>query len=478
MIEAPNSQETEMMVLGCMLTGEEALHIAAQSLEEQNFYSDVHKTIFGVLKKAHHQNKPADVHLVCEELKRLDKLDKVGGPAYVVELAQYAGTSAYIEEYIDQLIDQTTRRNLYEIAANSSLKSTEEIRNSIVKKFDEAIRKKKSIDSLYRHLLDPTSEQEIIDEVRNTSPGIRVGMSIGNIDLELPGGAITITAGPTSHGKTTLLINLAIGVLNQNPNKSVYFFTYEESKASIVSLFLNTYVGKEISNNNRRSIESFFRNGNCKHIKEDSIQLFINDKRSFFTSLIDSGRLNIHYSEMTAEQLCQAIKYLQKNREDIGAVFIDYMQLLNLLDSGRLSRQEQLKHVCLMLKDCSVETGLPIVLGAQFNRQVTCEADLSPIYISEAGDIERIASLILGFWNRNFLGFSREGNKTKNGNTITEPRQEIYIEVLKGRKIGNGHSCILSFKGNEGKIDNTLANSISPKYCTPNPEKSLGRITK
>jgi len=176
---------------------------------------------------------------------------------------------------------------------------------------------------------------------------------------------------------------------------------------------------------------------------------------------MDSGRLNIHYSEMSAEELCQAIKYLKKNKEDLGAVFIDYMQLLNLLDNGRLSRQEQLKHVCLMLKDCAVETGLPIILGAQFNRQVTCEADLSPIYISEAGDIERIASVILGFWNRNFLGFSREGNKTKSGTVITEPRNEIFIEVLKGRKIGVGHSCVLSFRGNEGTISNSIADIVS-----------------
>ncbi len=330
----------------------------------------------------------------------------------------------------------------------------------MVKELDRSIERKKSVDSLYRHLLAPASEQDIIDEIRNSSPAIGVGLTIGSIDLEIPGGAITIIAAPTSHGKTTWLTNLALGILKQNPGKSIYFFSYEENRSAIISLFLSVYTEKEISKNNRRSIETFFREGNYTHIKSENRREFLNDKEAFFDSLVDVGRLNVFYSDLAAEQLSQAIRYLRKNRDDIGAIFIDYMQLLGLLDNGRLNRQEQLKHICLILKDCAVETGLPIVVGAQFNRQVTCEADLSPIYISEAGDIERIASLILGFWNRNFLGFSREGNKTKSGEIIEKPRPEIYVEVLKGRKIGNGHNSVLSFQGNIGKISNSAPYAI------------------
>lgn len=456
-----DSPENELMVLGCMLSSDSNLKIGCESLDIFSFSSQKHKEIFRALKILNDSQKPADVHLVCEELKKNEKLHDIGGAAYITSLVQYTGTSVYFEHYIDELIDETAKRNLYEILINSQSKSTEELRDELVKKIDFAIKKKKAVESLYQHLLEPTSEQEVINEIQNTSSDLRVGMKIGDIDLDLPGGAITITAGPTSHGKTTLLINLALGALKQNPDKSVYFFSYEESRSAIVSLFLNTYMEKEISRNNRRSIESFFREGNCKRVKEEFRQPFLSDKRLFFESLIDTGRLNIHYSEMTADQLCRAIKYLRKNRSDLGAIFIDYMQLLNLIDNGRLSRQEQLKHICLMLKDCAVETGLPLVLGAQFNRQVTCEADLSPTYISEAGDIERIASLILGFWNRSFLGFSREGNKTKSGHTITEPREELYIEVLKGRKIGNGHNSILSFNGNQGCIENSLAETLA-----------------
>ncbi len=76
---APNSKESEMMVLGCMLTSINALNIAADGLDDADFYYTEHKIIFQVLKTAYKTDKPADIHLVCEELKRQEKLKAVGG---------------------------------------------------------------------------------------------------------------------------------------------------------------------------------------------------------------------------------------------------------------------------------------------------------------------------------------------------------------------------------------------------------------
>ena len=328
-------------------------------------------------------------------------------------------------------------------------------------KMEEAVSKSEHDTSKYQELLEPITEQQIIEEIRNTSHGIKVGLKIGGVDIALPGGAITVCAAPTSHGKTTVLINLALGVLKHNPSKSIYFFTYEENISSIVSLFLNSYMKKDISKDNRNSITSYFREGECKYITDDRKELFKSDKNYFFESLMSNGRLNVRYSDRTAEELCKSISFLKENKPDTGAIFIDYIQLLYLYKkTGNRSRQEELKQVCLMLKDCAVETGLPIILAAQFNRQVTCEADLSAINIGEAGDIERIACLILGFWNRMFLGYTKEGNVTKLGDKITTQKPEIYMEVLKGRKIGAGHNSVLTFDGNQVKVENKICEEI------------------
>src|ERR1700680_4670254 len=95
----PNSQKNEQIVLGCMLTSIGSLNIAAEALEGSDFYYSEHKIIFEILKGYFLQDKPADVHLVAEELKRRNQLTDVGGIAYLISIAQYAGTAAHIEEY-------------------------------------------------------------------------------------------------------------------------------------------------------------------------------------------------------------------------------------------------------------------------------------------------------------------------------------------------------------------------------------------
>jgi len=327
-----------------------------------------------------------------------------------------------------------------------------------IKKLEEEERLEKlHIDTSgsFKFLLETASEEQIRKEIQNTSPGINVGFKIGGIDLKIPGGAISILAAPTSHGKTTQLINFCLGALNdpsQN-DKSVYFFSYEESRAAIVSLFLNTYIGEYLSANNRESIKSYFRIDDMRFMTSEGRPraIFRDKKDAFFNELIKTGRLNIFYSEFSAQELVASIRFLKKNT-NVGLICVDYMQLLKL-SSGTFggNRQEELKQVCLLLKDCAVETGLPILLAAQFSRQVTCEGDLSPIYISEAGDIERVANMILGFWNRNFEGFTREGNVGKNGKK--SPKESaIYMEILKGRETGSGHSEVFDFDGNSGKL--------------------------
>jgi replicative DNA helicase len=343
----------------------------------------------------------------------------------------------------------------------------------------------------FKELLDPDSEDKIISELTSVSVGIETGYTIGEVNLAFPGGAISIIAAPTSHGKTTALMNFTMGVLEKNTNKSVYFFTHEESRASILISFLSIYIGEEISKNNRGSIEHFFRSteDRYKYITQSVRDSFITKKESFFRNLIDTRRLKVHYSELTADKLVAAIQFIKSNDPNVGLICVDYMQLLKLATPGRSARQEELKQICLLLNDCAVKTGLPIVLAAQFNRQVVAEEDMSPVAIGEAGDIERIASLIIGIFNRSFDAMTKNGNKSKDGKLIAR-ESTLYVEVLKGRKIGNNHRCVMNFNGNIGVISNIKSSEPNPvlegfknmlnkeKGAATKPQVAQGSTTK
>lgn len=308
----------------------------------------------------------------------------------------------------------------------------------------------------FSNLLKPTTESEIRERQASKPESLSSGYEIGGEPLLLPSGAITILTAPTSHGKTTFLINLALKVAQEYPAKEVYLFSYEEDGDSIVTNALNTYLDEEVSTNNRRSIKSYFTTGSTEYIKSQSIEYFKATKDKFFKELIEPKRLNIHYCNYNSDTLIDAIRYLHKNT-NIGAVFIDYIQLLNL-PQGKYktySRQEEIKEICIALKDVAVETGLPIILGAQYNRTVTNQLHLHPTRIGEAGDIERIANLIIGFWNNNHKAEGTEGELNEISKRDLNRPDTLYTEILKQRGGKVGLSELLEYNGNKGTIKNS-----------------------
>ena len=314
----------------------------------------------------------------------------------------------------------------------------------------------------FSSLMIPIKENELKERQANKPESLNSGYTIGGEPLLLPSGAISIFTAPTSHGKTTFLINLALNVATASPDKETYLFSYEEDGDSILINTLNTYLDEEISSNNRRTLKSYFTTGSTEYIKSQSKDYFTSTKDKFFRELIETKRLNIHYSSYNSDTLIEAIRYLHKHAKP-GAIFIDYIQLLNLPEGKykTYSRQEEIKEICIALKDVAVETGLPIILGAQFNREVVNQLRIHATKIGEAGDIERIANLIVGFWNNNFKPLATEGELNEINNKGATTPDTLYTTILKNRGGRVGLEEILSFNGNTGKIKNSSSSGSS-----------------
>ena len=313
----------------------------------------------------------------------------------------------------------------------------------------------------FSSLMIPIKENELKERQANKPESLNSGYTIGGEPLLLPSGAISILTAPTSHGKTTFLINMALNVAQSNPDTETYLFSYEEDGDSILINTLNTYLDEEISCNNRRTLKSYFTTGSTEYIKSQSKDYFTSTKDKFFRELIETRRLNIHYSSYNSDTIIEAIRYLHKHAKP-GAIFIDYIQLLNLPEGKykTYSRQEEIKEICIALKDVAVETGLPIILGAQFNREVVNQLRLHATKIGEAGDIERIANLIVGFWNNNFKPLATDGELNEINNKGVAP-DTLYATILKNRGGRVGLEEILSFNGNTGKIKNSSSSGSS-----------------
>jgi hypothetical protein len=316
----------------------------------------------------------------------------------------------------------------------------------------------------FDNLLKSSSESELAARLQNKPGDLRTGLVIDGIELEIPVGAISVFAAPTSHGKTTLLINTALRLTHYQP-KTVYVLSYEEDADSVLVSAMNTYInrglseGLELSTNGRKTIKSYYREGgNKEYIKTQAREQFDDLRNRFFSELIDERRLVVQYVDYGSMALCDALYYLHKYG-NAGAVIIDYIQLISKEEGKHASRQAELKDICQDLKNVAVNTGLPIILGAQFNRQVVNAARMHPTYIGEAGDIERIANLILGFWNNNMKPLAAP-DEHDSLNKLGHEKDAIYVELLKYRSGKPGTAGMLSFNGNTGVIDNMKKSEI------------------
>jgi len=314
----------------------------------------------------------------------------------------------------------------------------------------------------FSKLLSYTTEQQIKEEEANLPDSLSSGFFINGEELLLPGGAISVYAAPTNHGKTIMLINTVLNVAIDNPDKKYIFLTYEERANSIIQYFLNAYVNLDLNSSgggNRRIIKDYFKTGSTQYIAHENLEYFKAKKEEFFKMFIETGRIIVKYIDYDSNELTTAIEYLHKET-NIGGVFIDYFQLLKL-PQGKYknygSRQEELKQICIALKDVAVSTGLPIILAAQFNREVTNLMRLHPTNIGEAGDIERIVNTLIGLWNMHkkpMLKGITDAEADQINYRVAGKEKAMYVEILKSRDLPTGSYELLDFNGNTGKISN------------------------
>lgn len=409
---APNSKESEMMVLGCMLTSIDSLNIGADNLDDTDFYYTEHKTIFQVLKTAYKADKPADVHLVCEELKRQGKLKAVGGVSYVTALAQYAGTSAYIEEYADIVHSKAILRRMISAAQVVEKKALDDPKD-VSDLLDEAQQKFFQIgqsanpvagvlvsdilsgvksESKTPYLKELQERQEAYAERGPEDAGI-TGIPTNFIDLDkmtngLNNSHLIILAARPAMGKTALAINIAENVCFKN-DMPVGIFSLEMTAEQLVHRIVCSQAEVESDK---------IRTGALDGIEYQRIVASVN-KLSEHTMIIDDfPGLKITDLRARARRM--------KETHNIGLLIVDYLQLLSGSGTQRSqeSRQVEISEISRMLKNLAREIDVPIICLSQLSRKVEDRQGHRPMLsdLRESGSIEQDADIIAFLLRRDY----------------------------------------------------------------------------
>lgn len=408
----PNSKESEMMVLGCMLTSVNGLNIAADFLDESHFYYTEHKIIFQVLKTAYKNDKPADLHLISEELKRLDKLKAVGGAAYLTTLAQYAGTSAYIEEYCGIVRDKAMLRNMINAAQVVEIKSFDDPEN-VLDVLDEAqqlfyqisqtahsvkgkllseILTGVKAESQQPYLKELQERQESYAQRGPNDPGI-TGIPSHFIDIDkmlngLGKSNLIILAARPAMGKTAFALNIAENVCFKS-NLPVGIFSLEMSADQLVHRIICSQSDVESDK---------IRTGALNGAEFQRIVSAVNTMQQHVMVIDDQPGLKITDLRSRARRM--------KESYGIELLVVDYLQLLS--GSGTMrnveSRQAEISEISRMLKNLARELNIPIICLSQLSRKVEERPGHRPQMsdLRESGSIEQDADIIMFLLRREY----------------------------------------------------------------------------
>ncbi len=237
----PHSIEAEQSTLGAMLIERSAVEKVFEILEKEDFYRENHQTLFDVVTTLAERDEPVDLITVQEELKNRDKLDAIGGIAYLTALFDTVPTAANVEYYARIVEEKATLRRLIEASLEiiGSARGEVEDVSEVLDQAERAIfgvsqqRTTAYFSPLRTLLLSVYDKAEELSEMKSRISGLSTGIhDFDMITSGLQSTDLIIVAARPSMGKTSLCLSIAEHVALKE-KKPVAIFSLEMSKEQL-----------------------------------------------------------------------------------------------------------------------------------------------------------------------------------------------------------------------------------------------------
>lgn len=422
----PQNVEAEQAVLGAMMLEHNAVVAAMEKLRPGDFYREVHRTIFEAMEHLHHDNKEVDVITLPEELRRMKKLDDVGGLEYILSLPNLVATAANIEYHANIVAEKALARNIITTCteltseAYDGEKEPEDL-------LDDAERRILQIsESKRRGDFAPVGVvvEETLDKITKlyeNKVGI-TGLPTGFRDLDRltsglqPSDLILVAARP-SMGKTAFTLNIAQNV-GVKQHKTVAFFSLEMSQEQLVQRLL------------------------CQiaHIDSQKLrtgQLNSDDEWTKLTDACDKlYQAPIYIDDTPGISVTEMRSKARRLKAEHGLdlIIVDYLQLMQGRNSE--SRQQEISEISRSLKALARELKVPLIALSQLSRSVESRQDKRPMLsdLRESGALEQDADIVSFLYREDYYD-----KETEN--------QHITEIILAKHRNGPVGSVKLYFKG-------------------------------
>lgn len=411
----PQNIEAEQAVLGAMLIDKEAIAKATEVLSADDFYREAHRVIFSAMLELYNKNEAVDMVTVTEILKRDNKLEDIGGIAYITSLANVVLTAANVKYHAEIVAEKSVLRQLVRVSteiaamgyeANEDVGTLLDTAESRILEISNR-KKKNDFTAINDVLMD--SVQSIESLLQNK--GGLTGLPAGFADLDKltsglhPSDFIILAARP-SMGKTALALNIvqnvalrAHKVIGGEP-RSVAFFSLEMSKEQLVNRML------------------------CAEAGIDSQRLRVGEMRDEdWTHLWDAcdtmSRAKIYIDDtagITAMDMRSRARRL-KAEHGLDLIVVDYLQLMQ--GSGKRNnsgdRQQEVSEISRSLKALARELDVPVLALSQLSRSVESRQVKRPMLsdLRESGSLEQDADIVAFLYREDYYNPETENKHTE-----------------------------------------------------------------
>ena len=315
----PQNIEAEQSVLGSILIDRDAITRVASFLQPADFYRQQHRTIFTAALDLFERREPADLVTLTDELQRRERLDEVGGAAYLSSLTALVPTAVHVE-YYGRIVERCAMlRRLIQASgqiaalAYGSADAEEAVDQAEAILFQLTQRRR-----FQEFLPLKTILEEYFDQIDSISQhrGQTLGVPTGFRDLDaLTGGLqrsdLVIVAARPSMGKTSLALNIAQNAAAPPHNVPVAVFSLEMSKEQLVQRLICTEARIDSHRLRRGVIDDEELQQIAKAIgRLSEVPVYIDD-----TAGIPIMELRTKARRLQAEH-------------NIGLILVDYLQLM------------------------------------------------------------------------------------------------------------------------------------------------------
>ena len=428
---APSALEAEQALLGCILEGgEREQEIAMAWIRDNNaFYTIENRQIWESMAELYKDGIEIDFVTLSNKVKDIHGESKA---YYITGLTEALISIANVENYArivwEKYIQRETAKSA-EALLNASYEDYKEV-GSILEKHSKLIDELRQIQPSKIKDIEVLVEEmkATVEEDTNLIP-----FNLGHLDTFAGGMTrkeITVLGGRPGHGKTTLVINIIKGLVEQGYR--VMLFNREMS---------NTEMLKKMVVMESHSLKyGDIRRNDLSDINKEEFELV-------------SERIKSEYGEFlmydNVRSLDDCLREIAKHKPDV--VIDDYIQLIQV-DGVKEGRRFEIEKIMQEYKWICKQENCSSILVSQLNREIEKRLDPRPRMsdYAESGVIEQTAeSAMFVFYGHNF-----------DSEKFNPYKSEIIVAKSRYGKIGthlvgfNGGRCKFYMNSNMAEKDN------------------------